>query len=263
MMPRLRTSLGLVLAVTLAACAGRQKPDVLGAQRALASELVARREWSGAFTAADGLCRAAPKRADGFLLRGIVYREQGLLTEAEADLKEALRLDSHLAAAHSAVAVLYDQQGRGADALVHHRRAAELEPRSPGYLNNLGFSLFGHGRPREAIPVLHEALRAAPVDPRIRNNLGFAYAAAGDLSSAAEQFEKGGTPAEAKNNMGWAYERRGSLAQAFDQYVEAVRLDPASTAARENLSRVARELERVVPADLPAPSGVRTGASHG
>lgn len=242
-------------ALALAACASQPKRDVVGAQRALASELVARREWPAAFATADGLCRTAPKHADGYLLRGIVYREQGLQAEAEADLKEALRIDSRLAAGHSALAVLYDQQGRGAEALVHHRRASELEPRNAGYLNNLGFSLFGHGRAREAIPVLHEALRAAPADARIRNNLGFAYAAAGDLSSAAEQFEKGGTAAEARNNMGWAYERRGSLAQAFDQYAEAIRLDPRSTTARENLARVARRLERAIPADLPAPSG--------
>lgn len=250
-----RLAANVIVALALAACASQPKRDVLGAQRALASELVSRREWPAAFASADGLCRAAPKRADGFLLRGIVYREQGLLAESEADLKEALRLDPRLAAGHSALAVLYDHQGRGADALVHHRKASELEPRNAGYLNNLGFSLFGHGRAREAIPVLHEALRAAPTDARIRNNLGFAYAAAGDLSSASEQFEKGGTPAEARNNMGWAYERRGSLTQAFDQYVEAVRLDPRSNTARENLARVARRLERSIPADLPAQSG--------
>lgn len=253
MRPRLLAT--VAAAVALTACASQPKRDVLGAQRALASELVARREWPAAFATADGLCRAAPKHADGYLLRGIVYREQGLQAEAEADLKEALRLDSDLAAAHSALAVLYDLQGRGAEALTQHRRASELEPRNAGYLNNLGFSLFSHGRAREAIPVLHEALRAAPTDPRIRNNLGFAYAATGDLSSAAEQFEKGGSAAEARNNMGWAYERRGSLAQAFDQYVEAVRLDPRSTTARQNLARVARSLERAIPADLPAPSG--------
>jgi Flp pilus assembly protein TadD len=243
----------LWMVLALGGCASGPKPDVIGAQRALAGELVARRDWTAAFSAADGLCRAAPKRADGYLLRGIVYREQGLNTEAEADLKEALSIDQRLAPAHSALAVLYDVQGRSADALVHHRRAAELEPRNPGYLNNLGFSLFGHGRARDAIPILHEALRAAPTDARIRNNLGFAYASAGDLSRAADQFEKGGTAAEAKNNMGWAYERRGALPQAFDQYIEALRVDPRSSAARENLARVARALQRDIPADLPTP----------
>lgn len=254
-MTLLRASRWLLLVVALGACASGRKPDVLSAQRALARELVARRDWSGAFAAADGLCRAAPKKTDGYLLRGIVYREQGLNTEAEADLKEALRIDQRLAPAHSALAVLYDVQGRSTDALVHHRRAAELEPRNPGYLNNLGFSLFGHGRARDAVPILHEALRSAPTDQRIRNNLGFAYAATGDLARAAEQFEKGGSAAEARNNMGWAYERRGSLIQAYDQYSEAVRLDPRSPAARENLTRVAHELKRPLPADLAAPGG--------
>lgn len=254
-MSHVRRSGWILLVMALSACATGRKPDVFGAQRALAGELVARRDWPAAFPAADGLCRAEPKRADGYLLRGVVYREQGLNTEAEADLREALRIEKRLAPAHSALAVLYDVQGRSAEALVHHRRAAELEPRNPGYLNNLGFSLFGHGRARDAIPILHEALRAAPTDARIRNNLGFAYAAAGDLSRAAEQFDKGGTAAEARNNMGWAYERRGALTQAFDQYVEAVRLDGGSTAARANLARVARDLRRDVPADLPTPGG--------
>ncbi len=254
-MSGLRGSAWVLVVLALGGCATGRKPDVLSAQRALATELVARRDWSGAFAAADGLCRSAPRKADGYLLRGIVYREQGLTTEAEADLKEALRLDGKLAAAHSAVAVLYDGQGRSGDALTHHRRAAELEPRNPGYLNNLGFSLFGHGRARDAVPILHEALRAAPTDQRIRNNLGFAYAATGDLSRAAEQFDRGGTPAEARNNLGWAYERRGALGQAFDEYEKAIRLDPRSALARENLTRVAQELKRPVPADLPAPGG--------
>lgn len=245
----------IFLAVALSACASGRKPDVLGAQRALASELVARRDWNGAFAAADGLCRSAPKRSDGYLLRGIVYREQGLYAEAESDLNEALRLDTRLAPAHSALAVLHDVQGRSSDALVHHRRAAELDPKNPRYLNNLGFSLFGQGRARDAIPILHEALRAAPADGRIRNNLGFAYAATGELARAVEQFERGGSPAEAKNNLGWAYERRGALGQAFDQYVEALRMDPGITAARENLVRVARELRRDIPPELISPGG--------
>ncbi|ACL66347.1 Tetratricopeptide TPR_2 repeat protein [Anaeromyxobacter dehalogenans 2CP-1] len=248
--------LGMMLLASTIGCATARKPDVLGAQRALASELVARKDWPAAFAAADGLCRGAPGRPEGYLLRGIVYREQGLQAEAEADLREALRLERKLAAAHSALAILYDTQGRSAEAQEHHRQAAELEPRNAGYLNNVGFSLFAHGRAREAIPVLHEALRAAPADARIRNNLGFAYAASGDLSRAAEQFERGGSPAQAKNNMGWAYERRGARAQAFDAYVESVRADPGAPAARENLARLAKELQRDLPSDLATPGGV-------
>lgn len=245
----------LACAAATGGCASTRGGDVAGAQRALGRELVQQQRWARAFTVADTLCRSAPRDPEGFILRGIVYRETHLLDEAEADLKEALELAPRSARAHSALAIVYDSQGRADDALEHHRRAADLEERNPTYLNNLGFSLFAHGRSREAIEVLHQALRAAPADPRIRNNLGFAYAAVGDMTRAAQQFARGGTPAEAKTNLGWAYERRGSLSLAYDLYSEALRIDPAAGAAQKNLIRVARELGRDAPGAATPPPG--------
>ncbi|BDG01211.1 tetratricopeptide repeat protein [Anaeromyxobacter oryzae] len=261
---RLARGAPMLLAVLLAACAGAggPRPDVVGAQRELAGELIARRDYARAFAVADALCRAEPKRADGYLLRGIIYREQGLYPEAEGDLKEAVRLDPKSARAHSALAVLYDSRNGAEDALEHHRRAADLEPTTAAYLNNLGFSLFAHGRAREAVEVLRRAARSAPADPRIRNNLGFALAAVGDLTHAAEQFAYGGTPAEAKTNLGWAYERRAALPQAYDLYVEALRLDPGAAAARKNLARVAKDLGREIPPDV-SPSAATPAAAAG
>jgi Flp pilus assembly protein TadD len=240
----------LLAALTIVACAAPSREVV--AQRALGQEFVRRGEWQAAFEIAQRLCTEHPEDPYGPMLRGLVYTEQGLLAEAEADLKASVRLDPRLARAHAALGVLHDVQGRPDDALEHHRRAVELAPREPAYLNNLGFSLFVNGRAREAIPVLHETLRAAPMDTRVRNNLGFAYAAVGDLPHAAEQFALAGDPAQAKNNLGWAYERRGSLPQAFDLYVEALRIAPASDAARHNLTRVAKALGREIPPDVGA-----------
>jgi Flp pilus assembly protein TadD len=237
--------------VLAAACAGPSKE--VRAQRALGEELVRRGEWGGAFEVVNNLCQQDRRDAHALMLRGIIYTEQRLLAEAEADLKEAVRLAPRLARAHSTLAILYDIERKAQDALVHHRRAVELAPAEPAYLNNLGFSLFASGRARDAIPVLHEALRAAPADARVRNNLGFAYAASGDLARAAEQFSAAGARAQARNNLGWAYERRGALEQAYELYAEAARLDPTADGARQNLSRVAEALGREVPPDLAVP----------
>ncbi len=250
-----RLALVVSAAVALAGCARGPRPDVIGAQRSLATELIQKRDYARAFSVADALCRSAPRRPDGYLLRGIVYREQRLLDEARGDLEEAVRLAPKSARAHSALAILHDALASTEAALEHHRRAVKLEPNDPQYLNNLGFSLFVHGKAREAVETLQRAVRAAPADPRIRNNLGFALAAAGDLTRAAEQFAFGGTPADAKTNLGWAYERRGSLAQAFELYVDALRLDPGATSARKNLTRVAHDLGRTPPADVATPPG--------
>lgn len=247
----------LPLFLLAAACATAPRGDILGAKRELARELVKRREWAPALDLAKDLHRQAPRDPEPLLLRGIIYREQHLSAEAEADLKEAIDLAPGLAGAHAALGVLYESTGRGEEAVSQHRRAVELEPRNPAYLNNLGFALFAHGHAREAIPVLREALRESPLDPRLRNNLGFAYAAAGDFAQADEQFTLAGSPFDAKNNLGWAYERSGSLKQAFELYGEALRLEPGASIARQNLERVARALGRKVPAGLE-PSPPRT-----
>ena len=78
----------------------------------------------------------------------------------------------------------------------------KLEPRNAAYLNNLGFSLFLHGKVKDAIPYYEQAARLSP--PRAdAHQSGFAYAARGDLQRAAHEFAMGGTPAEAKTNLGF------------------------------------------------------------
>ncbi len=259
-MTRTRAALFLSL---LAACAHAKRDPVSEARRALARELVARGDPRGALPIADALCRESPGDAGALTLRGVVYRDLGLVEDAERDLRAALARDAGSAEAHSALAVLCDRRGRHEEAAVHHARAVELNGDEPRYVNNLGFSLFARGKVREAIAVYERGVRLAPADPRLRNNLGFAYAVAGDFARAAQSFAMGGSPAQASNNLGLSYELKGLLAQAFERYAEAVRLDPALSIARSNLAAVAEALGRPAPADLPEPpvaSGPEGGA---
>lgn len=227
--------------------------DTFLARKRLTRELIARQDWREAFFYADQLHRERPKDAEVLVLRGIVYREQGFTQEAETDLKEALVRDSKQAEGHAALGMLYDATDRGVEAEKLHRRANELSPDNPAYLNNLGFSLFLRSKHSDAIKVYQQASRLDPTNRRIRTNLGFAYAASGDWPRAAYEFDKGGmTPAQARNNLGFAYERKGDLATAYGLYIEAVHLDPNCTQARANLVAVAAKLGRELPADLPA-----------
>jgi Flp pilus assembly protein TadD len=136
-----------------------------------------------------------------------------------------------------------------------------LAPKSPAYLNNLGFSLFLRQRFKEAITAYESAARLAPMSQRVRTNLGFACAAMGDLRRAAREFQMGGTEAEAKNNLGFAYERRGDMANAYDLYVEAVRLDPKAARARSNLVHAAVVLGRPIPPEAAASNPAGGGAA--
>jgi Flp pilus assembly protein TadD len=225
-------------------------------RRQIARELVGQGDWQPAFAYVDQLHREQPQDADVLVLRATIYRERNLLNEAEADLREAVRLAPALASARAGLGIVADLRRQPQDAEENLRLAVKLDPRNAAYLNNLGFSLFLHGKVKESITYYEQSARLGPTVHRTRTNLGFAYAARGDLQRAAREFEIGGTPVEAKINLGFAYERRGDMANAYAMYAEAARLDPASTRARANLAHAAEVTGRPVPLaiDAAAPS---------
>jgi Flp pilus assembly protein TadD len=243
----------LVLCVSIAlGCSAKRKPapNVARVRLAVAAQRLDQRDWSGAIQAVEPLPERADDRVAALTLRGIALREKGLLDEAAADLTDALKLNEDWAPTHAALAGVYNLRRDVERAAVHHGRAVEIEPENARYLNDLAFSLYVRSKPKEALPLYQRALRAAPDDRRIRNNYGFALARTGDFSRAAQQFELGGTAAEAKNNLGYAYEQAGNLPQAFDRYVEALRLDSTLRRAHSNLRHVAQQLQRPIPADV-------------
>jgi Flp pilus assembly protein TadD len=221
------------------------------ARMKMAEELVSRGDWQAAFGLLTELHQQRPEDPEVLTLRGVVYRERGLLPDAENDLRAALRLAPLSPDAHAALGILFDMQMRpGAEA--EHREAVRLAPNNAVYLNNLGFSLFLREHFKEAIREYEKAARIAPLSHRVRTNMGYAYAALGDLPSAAREFRMGGSEVDANNNLGFAYERRGDMANAYDLYLQAVRLDPTAVRPRSNLLHAALVLGRPVPAEVAA-----------
>lgn len=253
-MSALRAVAVVAAAVLSAACSHAESARDRGtrqAQLAVARELAARGAWSGVVGMVERIHARGGRSAETLTLRGVAYREQQLLDEAEADLRDAVAAGPAYAPAHAALAVLHDTRGEYDKGERLHRRAVELAPDDGAILNDWGFSLFLRGKHTEAVEVLRRATVLAPHDHRIRNNLGFAHARTGDFQRAARAFDMAGTPAEARNNLGFAYEAAGNLTQAYEAYAEAVRLDPGLRRARANLEHVARLLNRAVP-PLPA-----------
>jgi Flp pilus assembly protein TadD len=258
----------LLGALVLSACAtGRRggsstSESAILARTKLARELVGRGDWGRAFLMLDELHRERPADAEILTMRGIVYRERGLFSDAEVDLKAAIKEQPESAEAHAALGILYDVQLRS-EAEAQHKEAVRLSPNNAAYLNNLGFSLYLRQHYKEAIAQYDLAARLAPLSRRVRTNLGFAWAALGDLRRAAREFQMGGNESEAKNNLGFAYERRGDLNNAYQLYLEAVRIDPAAGHARKNLVHAAVILGRPLPPEATPPAPAATAAVSG
>jgi Flp pilus assembly protein TadD len=263
-----RSALALVvLTAAVGACATtsgqetKEDAQVGLARINMAHELIERGDWNGAFALLNQMHQAHPSDPEVLTLRGIVYRERGLFADAETDLRAALKGAPGSPEAHAALGILFDLQMRpGAEA--EHKEAVRLAPDNPAYLNNLGFSLFLREHFKQAIVEYEKAARLAPLSHRVRTNMGFAYAAIGDLPSAAREFRMGGSEVDANNNLGFAYERRGDLANAYDLYLQAVKIDPTAVRARSNLVHAAAVLGRAVPPEVaPAPASSSSSIS--
>jgi Flp pilus assembly protein TadD len=94
-------------------------------------------------------------------------------------------LDGAHVNAHANLGAALVQQGHGADAIAHLRRAIELDPGHAEAHSNLGIALAMTGRLEDAIGQVEESV-ALSADPRTLDLLGALYAEAGRFGDAVE-----------------------------------------------------------------------------
>ncbi len=172
-------------------------------------------------------------------------RDDGLLDQAEAEYRAALRLQPTLAVAHTNLGALLNGKGDQGAALEHCLEAARLDPESPAAHLNLGVVLGSLGRTTEAAEAFARAVRLDPLDAGAHANLGRALAALGQSEPAIDHMRQAVhlQPSDglANNDLGVLLCSHGRFAEGIPYLEAAVRLDPASREAAANLER-ARQL---------------------
>jgi Flp pilus assembly protein TadD len=137
--------------------------------------------------------------------------------------------------------------GEHAAATEAHLKAIQIDDENASFQNNLGFSYYLQGKYPDAIEAYLAALDIDPGAKRVHNNLGFAYGKMGRLAAAKQHFKLAGLPSQANNNMGFIHESRGELELAYEYYVIALEQNPNLAQAKENLSRICKQLNRPMP----------------
>jgi tetratricopeptide (TPR) repeat protein len=223
-----------------------------------------------------------PARLAALVARGRAHYAAGEHAEAIACLTEALRENAAYADVHDMLGVMYHQQGRLTDAEEMFRQALRLNPAYTEAALNLTVTLNDLGQYGEAQAVYEQAMRAvkhAPreLDPFVRGKianmhaeLGAAYRAvgahddslreyrralalcptfadvrtelaktlqeAGDLDGAIRELElvRAESPrwVPALLHLGLAYRAAGRAAEAADQWRAALAVDPGNRAAK-------------------------------
>ena len=215
--------------------------------------------------------------------RGLIFYQNGDLTNAERLLKKGLR-DQHqeadcrhllgliafqrgkfdLAARQIRLAVAAQpdnstflcnlgaaqlESGATHDAIASYTRAIALRPKYPQALTNLGLAQARLGEYSRAETAHRQVIEIDPLDATAHFNLANSLIAQNRLEEGIEAFttaiQRDENYGEARSNLASAYRARGDFAAALFQLGEAVRRDPDNFALRYNFADTCHQAGRL------------------
>jgi len=192
--------------------------------------------------------RQALAAAVGAMLVGLgalTYRQSELYCDSGTFWRAVLATDADSWGAHNNLGGFLVEQGQTDKAIVHFRRAVELQPGFAKAQYNLGAALREKGQLDEAIVHLRRAVELEPHYLEAHNILARALGQKGDWDGAMEHLERSlaidPDQAEARNNLANVLWQKGRLRQAAAEYEKALALHPDYAAAHFNLGEVLRE----------------------
>lgn len=187
------------------------------------------------------------------LKRAEAHVNAGRLAEAEAMLRQILRIDPNQPDALNALAALASGAGRLDIAIALQQRAIAARPNAPLYWSNLGEMQRRAGNLSAAIEHGKKAVTLRPSFAVGHNNLGAAQAEAGDTAAALESYNAAIAHrpdfAEAHNNRGNALRALGQADEARAAFVKAIALRPNYAEAYNNLGNAQRDAGQLAAAE--------------
>ncbi len=168
---------------------------------------------------------------------GVVLAAARRYPEAEAQLREALRLKEPVAKAHLNLGSILCSEQRFEEGVPHLERAVALDPELSTAQANLGEAYGALGRRAQAAQHFALAVKGEPDRPFLLNRLGWLLATSpeDDVRDAARAVELGERAVRLTSRLDT--ESLDTLAAA---YAEAGRFDAAAATAREALALLAR-----------------------
>ena len=165
--------------------------------------------------------------AEATFQQGVEALKAGRLDEAEAAFRRVLQQGDAHAYVHNNLAIVYQQQGRHADAVAESRQAIRLDPGYAPPRVVLGGSLLALGRLAEATAALEAAVKMLPKERLAREQLARAYDRAGRPSAAIEQYRA--LRALAADDPEYAYQLGRAYLRLSEWAMQRLRdIDPGS-----------------------------------
>jgi Flp pilus assembly protein TadD len=151
------------------------------------------------------------------------------------------------ALAHRRIASTLDRLAQFSQSEVHYHKAEKLTPRDPKVWNDAGYSYYLQGRWDEAERALRTAMKLAPDDPRVRTNLGMTLAGAGKTRDALPLLSNNQGDAIGHANLGYLLASTGQYERARQEYQAALSMRPDLDLAHRALAQLDRQEKGLTP----------------
>jgi tetratricopeptide (TPR) repeat protein len=167
-----------------------------------------------------------------------LYEQSGRLAEAEHNYQMALKEKPTELAALLGYARLKEQLGKPEEAIQLYQQAAKAHPNEAAVLNNLGLCYARLGKMDDALAALGRAVTLQPKNPLYRNNIAMVLVEMGRTQEALAQLRSVHGDAAAYYNLGYLLQKKGKKQEAVQQFALALRLDPSLRQAKSWLDRL-------------------------
>jgi Flp pilus assembly protein TadD len=174
---------------------------------------------------------------------GMTYISLDQPRDAMRAFKRAIELDAVDPVPRYQLGVLQSDQGLLPQAEENLRVAVEATPDDPDYLSALGFNYYRAGKNDQAVETLERALAAGAENENAFIALGYLYYEADRLDDSRDAFARildlDPDRGDVYNNMGYIDILRGELQEAEQELTTCLEKDDAYLRARYNLALIA------------------------
>lgn len=200
------------------------------------------RRYDEALKSTNDALRVNDKLAQGYFIKGFVYKELGDTALSRSSFQTATEVNPEHYEAYMELGNLSAYQGDSL-ALEYYRTALEIKPKSAEALYSLGMFLQAGGKYDEALSVYRQLINTDPNNFLGYYNTGYLNLTEyGEYETALAYFDTVLTldPSyvDAMYNRGVCYEEMNEKQQAIDIYKNILEISPDYTLAAKGLSRL-------------------------
>jgi tetratricopeptide (TPR) repeat protein len=165
-----------------------------------------------------------------------------ILQEAEAESKMALEADRQIPEAHYTLGMVYKEQGRMSEALNEFKQSVQIDPQFADGYTGMGLTKLAQNNTGGAMSDFKQAIRINSGDFTAHYGMGQSLLKVGQVDAAIKELNiaqyQFPNSWPVRLALGKAYETQGNTVAAVREYQESIRIKPENPAAYLGIANI-------------------------